>query len=163
MSELSLMTIIGNDPDFGRRIAKKVEEIKQDKKNILAIADDYGKKYQQEVLEGTERRGRMLTEGAARGLSEEEVMRSYGRFLPSIYTPILNLLYFLLRESECDPYYGNGHNNETLDQFEILKKLKALAQSDNIEEATMAFKKGKELSKKYGLDWERIPCYYKKK
>lgn len=55
------------------------------------------------------------------------------------------------------------YGNVTLDQFDILKKLKALSQSDNIEEATLAFRKGKELSIKYGLDWERIPSFYKKK
>lgn len=106
MSDLSLMAIIGADPDFGRRISKKVEEIKHDKKNLMDAADNYSTKYRQEILEGTEKRNRMLTEGAQRGLSEEEVISQYGRFLPSIYTPILNLLYFMLRESNDDPHYG---------------------------------------------------------
>ena len=103
------------DPDFGKRIAKKVQEIKQDKQNLLDVADQYGKKYQDEILEGTEKRNRMLTEGAQRGLSEEEVMSSYGRFCPTIYTPILNLLYFLLRESEVqdqDLYRQRDRLNE---------------------------------------------------
>lgn len=112
MSDLSLMAIIGSDPDFGRRISKKVEEIKHDKKNLLAVADDYGKKYQQEILEGTEKRAKLLTEGAARGLSEEEVISQYGRFVPTVYTPILNLLYFLLRESAYDPVYGDSRYQE---------------------------------------------------
>ena len=99
MSDLSLMAIIGADPEFGRRISKKVEEIKHDKRNLLEAADDYGQKYKDEILEGTEKRNRMLTEGAQRGLSEEEVISQYGRFVPSVYTPILNLLYFLLRET----------------------------------------------------------------
>jgi hypothetical protein len=189
MSNLSLISIIREDPEFGKRISKKVIEIKQDKKNLLNIADEYGSKYKQEILEGTERRAKLLTEGKSRGLTEEEVMQEYGRFLPSIKTPILNLLYYLLKESEDDCFYGKNHYREkdklnerfghlreeelkqeimgdapqmmeflygnlTLEQFEILKKLKAMTQSDNIEEATLAFKKGKELCHKYDLDWE---------
>ena len=195
---LSLMAIIRDDPDFGKRIQKKVQEIKQDKENLLNLADDYGKRYQQEIIEGTELRNRLLTEGTQRGLSEEQIMGSYGRFVPTVYTPILNLLYFLLMESADDPYYGDqryqkrekldeqfGHlreeeiksevlkeppkmeeflyGNLTLEQFDVLKKLKALAQSPNINEATQAFRKCKELCAKYELDYERIPCYVKKR
>ena len=94
------MSIMRDDPDFGKRISKKVQEIKEDKANLLCAADDYGKRYQQEILEGTEKRALLLTEGAAKGLSEEDIMAQYGRFVPTVYTPILNLLYFLLRESE---------------------------------------------------------------
>ena len=115
MNDLSLMTIIGADPEFGRRISKKVEEIKHDKKNLLHAADDYGQKYKQEILEGTEKRNRMLTEGAQRGLSEEDVISQYGRFVPTVYTPILNLLYFLLRETadeDTDKYWQRDKLNE---------------------------------------------------
>ena len=195
---LSLMNIIRTDPDFGKRIAKKVEEIKADKQNLLKLADEYGGRHKDEILEGTEKRAKLLTEGKSRGLSDDEVAQEYGRFIPTIYTPLLNLLYFMLRESDNDPHYGTQHYQErnkldeqfgslreddientilkdtpdieeflygsvTLDQFDVLKKLKALTQSSNIEEATLAFRKGKELCDKYGLIWERIPCYYKKK
>jgi hypothetical protein len=242
---------MSNDPEFGRRISKKVEEIKQDKQNLSHIADAYESKYKQEILEGTELRNRLLTEGKQKGLSEEQILGSYGRFVPCLRTPILNLLYFMLRESEDDGHYGRRHYerrdqmNEslvkngkasiqetydnpnfsemsetdaekildefldnsfakptatqrkalnasfeaqkqyrpkeedvkliepddmveylygelTLDQFDVLKKLKSLTQSPNVNEATLAFKKGKELSAKYGLEWDKIPCYYKK-
>jgi hypothetical protein len=122
MGDLSLIAILGNDPEFGRRISKKVEEIKRDKKNLLNVADDYGRKYQQEILEGTEQRAKLLTEGAARGLSEEEVISSYGRFVPTVYTPILNLLYFLLRETadeDADKYRQRDKLNE---QFGSLRE-----------------------------------------
>ena len=251
MSNLSLMSIMSNDPEFGRRISKKVEEIKHDKQNLSAIANTYESKYKQEILEGTELRNRLLTEGKQKGLSEEQILGSYGRFVPCLRTPILNLLYFMLRESEDDERYGRRHyerrdqmnetlirsgkasieetyNNPnfsemseseaerildeflddsfakpshpqrkalnasfdeqkqyrpkeeevtlqepenmveylygelTLEQFDVLKKLKSLTQSPNVNEATLAFKKGKELSAKYGLEWDKIPCYYKK-
>jgi soluble cytochrome b562 len=252
MSNLSLVSIMQSDPEFGRRISRKVEEIKQDKKNLLDIANTYENKYKQEVLEGTELRNRLLTEGTSQGLSEDQIMASYGRFVPCLRTPILNLLYFMLRESDGDNHYGKHHYerrdqmNEslikngkasveetynssnfsrmseseaerildefiddrfaapssperksanaafdaekqtrpkeeevalkepenmveylyadlTLEQFDVLKKLKALTQSPNVPEATLAFRKGKELCEKYGLEWEKIPCYYKKK
>lgn len=241
-----------SDPEFGRRISKKVEEIKQDKKNLLEIANTYSEKYHQEILEGEELRNHLLTEGTKQGLSEEQIIGSYGRFVPCLRTPLLNLLYFMLRESEGDNYYGKHHYerrnqmNEslikngkasieetynspnfaemseseaerildefiddrfasrssperksinaafdaerktrpkeedvmlkepedmveylygdlTLDQFDVLKKLKSLTQSPNVPEATLAFRKGKELCAKYGLDWAKIPCYYRKK
>jgi len=239
MSNLSLMAIMRDDVDFGKRITKKAEEIKANKESMLEYADNYGKKYQEEIIQGTEFRAKLLTEGASRGLSEDEIMAQHGKFVPTVYTPILNLLFFMLRENEpkdalrykrrdainealvkagqlnhdtgeqdlskdellalldesikkmhtettVDPSrqkvneqfnaeerqkvelkspedmetYLFGHL--TLDQFNTLKKLKSLTQSSNIDEASLAFKKGKELSVKYKVDWDKIPCYYKK-
>ena len=105
MSSLSLISIMRDDPDFGKRLQKKVQDIKEDKQHLLSAADEYGKKYQQEILDGTELRAKLLTEGSAQGLSEEQIMSSYGRFVPTVYTPILNMLYFLLRESEPQDSY----------------------------------------------------------
>lgn len=240
MSSLSLMSIMRDDPDFSQRLAKKTEEIKQDKQNLLDIADKYGDQYQEEILQGTELRAKLLTEGAAAGKSEEEIMAAHGRFVPTVYTPILNLLYFMLRESEpqdsrkyrqrdainevliktkqlnhdeeepdiskeellamLDEKLKEMHSESmadiareevntrfaaeerekaqlrtpgdmetylfghlTLDQFNTLKKLKSLTQSSNIDEASLAFKKGKEMAVKYKVDWEKIPCYYTKR
>lgn len=238
-----------DDPDFGKRIAKKTQEIKEDKQHLVAIAGDYSKKYEKEIQEGTELRRKLLSEGSSKGLTEDEIMASFGRFVPTVQTPILNLLHFMLRESDDDAHYGrrhyqrrdqmnealvkNGHaaitetynnpnlnelteseaerildefiddqfapassparkminaafndvsqkNDEsaklqepekmeeflygelTLSQFDVLKKLKNLTMSDNVAEATLAFKKGKELCDKYGLKWEKIPCYVDK-
>jgi hypothetical protein len=238
-----------DDADFGRRLAKKTQEIKEDKQHLAAIASDYSSKYSQEIKEGTELRQKLLSEGTRRGLSEDEVMQQYNRFIPTVHTPILNLLHFMLRESEDDTHYGKRHyerrdqineslikdghvdiketytnsnlneltedeaerilnefvdeqfapatnpvrkqlnatmnesiieeengsikepekmesylyGNLNLDQFEVLKKLKSLTLSDNVAESTLAFKKCKELCIKYGLKYEMIPCYYKKK
>lgn len=236
------MSIMRDDPDFGKRISKKVQEIKEDKANLLCAADDYGQKYQQEILEGTERRALLLTEGAARGKSEEDIMAEYGKFVPTVYTPILNLLYFMLRESEggdrklyerrnqineqlikshqvnhtedettmedvdallsemqksvregtrSDPkrqeinqqfqkekltraqedevklkdtpdMVNYLYGNITLDTFNLIKKLKALATSTNEKEAFLAYRKANDLCKKYNLDFDRVPCYVKR-
>ena len=50
------------------------------------------------------------------------------------------------------------YNNVTLDIFNTIKKLKALSNSPNENEAARAFIKGRELCKKYNLDFDRIPC-----
>jgi hypothetical protein len=234
------MAIMRDDPDFGQRLSKKTEEIKADKRNLLDAADQYGSKYQEEIVKGTELRAKLLTEGASQGKTEEEIMASYGRFVPTVYTPIMNMLYFMLRESEpqdARKYQRRDAINEvlikakqlnhdedepdiskdellamldeklkemhsesmadiarqevnarmaaeerekanlktpedmetflfghlTLDQFNTLKKLKSLTQSSNVDEATLAFKKGKELATKYKVDWDKIPCYYTKR
>ena len=53
---LSLVTLMRDDPDFGRRFTKKVEEVKQDKKGLLSAAEEYLERYKDEVIEGTKKR-----------------------------------------------------------------------------------------------------------
>lgn len=227
-----------DDPDFNKRLGKKVQAIKEDKQHILSAAQEYEEKYKTEIIEGTRKCALLLQEGKSKGLSETQIMQEYGRFIPTVRTPILNFLYFMLRESERHDSakyrqrdaineqllrlkqlsHDEGeqdlndaevaaildekirqmyvvdekrkqvneqfateerfpedevtlkepqemveylYGNITLDQFSTLKKLKGLSQSDNIAEATAAFKKGKEMCIKLGLDWERIPGYKK--
>ena len=45
--------------------------------------------------------------------------------------------------------------------FDKIKKLKALAQSNNKNEAFLAYSKAIELCKEYGLNYDKIPCYVK--
>lgn len=116
---LSLINIMRDDPEFGKRISKKVQEIKVDKQNLLNVADQYGERYQQEIVEGTLQRANLLTEGKSRGLSEDETMAQHGKFVPTVYTPILNLLYFLLRESEV-PDRDKYRRRDEIDQ-ELLR------------------------------------------
>ena len=251
MNSLSLISIMQSDSEFGRRISRKVEEIKCDKQHLAAIASEYSSKYEKEIAAGEKLKQNLLTEGEHRGITREEALCGHG-FIPQLCTPILNMLYFLLRESENDQYYGSQHyerrdrmnesvvksgrakieetydsinfselseseatrilnefiddqfapesspgrkaanarfDNEkrtrpkeenvtlkepenmveylygslTLDQFDILKKLKALAMDNvNPHESFLAWKKGHELCKKFGLEFEKIPCYNKK-
>jgi hypothetical protein len=44
--------------------------------------------------------------------------------------------------------------------FQKLKKLKALAKSDNEEEAFLAFRKCMELCKKFNLEFDKLPELY---
>lgn len=95
---LSLVSILRNDPDFAEALAKKTAAVKQDKKNLVAAAENLSKKYEAEIQEGTKLRQKLLSEGKSKGQSEDEVLSNYGRFVPSIYTPILNFLFFMFRE-----------------------------------------------------------------
>lgn len=89
-----------DDPDFNKRLGKKVQAIKEDKQHILSVAQKYEEKYKTEIIEGTRKCAFLLQEGKSKGLSEEQIMQEYGRFIPTVRTPILNFLYFMLRESE---------------------------------------------------------------
>ena len=229
---LSLMTLI-KDENFQARLAAKCEEVKKDKTKILSFADSYSKKYDDEIEAGDILRRNLLSEGAAKGFSDEETIANYGKFVPCRQTPILNMLYFLLRESDGDEFYGkrlyeqrdtlNGYlkstykseddiienddklrqtlndiyeetrskpirtkanqtlkdettnediggtnepdmetliyDNVNLSTFNKIKKLKALAQSSNIDEATMAYRKCLELCRDHKLDYNKVPCY----
>ena len=208
------MAILRNDPDFADALAKKTEAVKQDKKNLLSAAETYTQRYEQEIAEGTKLRQKLLTEGQAQGLSEEEVFKGNSRFIPTVYTPILNFLYFMFRDEARDEQkrikelteqyikeYGyenvmkvlkednedDGEKEVTLedilsndvkrpeemdtfiygkmthDTFKKIKKLKALAQSPNDKEAFLAYKKCRELCKKYGLEFDKIPCQVKRR
>jgi len=133
MSNLSLISIMREDPDFGVRLQKKVKEIKKTKEDLLNVADEYGKQHQQEILEGTELRAKLLTEGSAKGLNEEQIISSYGRFIPTVYTPLLNLLYFLLKESE--PYDITRYKvRDSIN--EALVKAKQISYDDNERDLT---------------------------
>lgn len=86
------------DPDFAALFAKKAEDIKKNKADLVEAAHNYQAKYKREIEEGTVKRQLMLEEGKRRGLSEEETFSKNEIFIPTAKTPILNFLYFMLRE-----------------------------------------------------------------
>ena len=94
----SLMAILREDPDFAGALSKKKEAVKKDKQNLVAAAKQHTQKYEKEIQEGTKLRQKLLTEGESSGMSVDEVLSSYGKFLPSVQTPILNWLFFTFRE-----------------------------------------------------------------
>ena len=87
-----------DDPDFSALFAKKAQGIRQNKADLLSAAKTYQSKYKQEIEEGTRKRQLMLSEGRARGLKEDDIFKNNEIFIPTQQTPILNYLYFLLRE-----------------------------------------------------------------
>ena len=98
----SLMAILRDDPDFAGALQAKKEAVKKDKQNLLSIAESYAEKYHDEIVEGTKKRQKLLTEGQSQGLTEEEIFKGNKQFMPTVYTPILNFLYFMFREEAKD-------------------------------------------------------------
>lgn len=99
---LSLQRIL-NDPSLlfeNERIQKKIEEVKKDKRGILTAAESYTNRYQKEIEDGTIKKQLMIENGKRSGLKEEDVCK--GSFIPTKYTPILNWLYFMMREENVD-------------------------------------------------------------
>lgn len=218
----SLMAILLNDPDFFEARQKRKEAIKEDKQNLVKFASEYNHKYQSEIEEGDKYRQRLLSEGKSKGLTEEEIFKGNQKYIPTVQTPILNFLYFMMRDDEkiletktpkeniieyLKQYgyeiteevmgYIDGivqnfdterkldemgdsisfedviskdttkevddvgtflYGNLTIREFATVKKLKALSKSENQEEAFAAYRKCLELCKKYGIEFDRIPC-----
>lgn len=101
MSEqYSLVALLKNDPDFAERLAHVKQEVEKDKVIIKKAVNTYTQKHELEIAEGTKKMRLLLTEGESKGLTEEQIVETYGKFLPTVRTPILNMLYFILRESE---------------------------------------------------------------
>jgi hypothetical protein len=87
-------------PDFHQRIDNQKKLIARDTNNMLGKATEYSQKYETEIAEGTEKRRLLIETGIERGGSPEEVVTSYGVFIPDKKTPILNMLHFLTQEYE---------------------------------------------------------------
>jgi hypothetical protein len=130
-TEMILARLMREDALFAERLRRNMKLIEQDKKNLLNRADEYGQLHQQEIEEGTKKMQLLLTEGKARGLTEEEVVGSVGRFLPTRRTPILNMLYFMLREDtpqwldikkEFEARFGGIHEDYDMDESQLNKK-----------------------------------------
>lgn len=137
------------------------QEIIKNKKKVLGIAEEYNIKYKTEIRQGTIDRQKLLNEHS--GEKEEDVLVQYGKFLPSVHTPILNFLHFFVNEGYNneqemnreiqDKKYGNlfedvKHSDSVKEQddmeqfvygncthttFKTIKKLKSLANSINNE------------------------------
>lgn len=205
---MSLMSIMRESPDIAKRIEEGTKEVRETKKNLLNNAAEFTEIYHNEIEEGTKKHQLLLENGAERGLKEEDVLKEHGKFIPSKETPIMNFIYFLMRDGDHPNWMGihkelnksHGHNDEQLngamsdyeldqilgwlvhedekyqsvkepqemdrfiygnmshDIFVKMKKLKALATSPNKNEALLAYRLCWKLCKKYGLEYDKIPC-----
>lgn len=102
----AISILMSSDVDLHDRLKKATKEVESLKKNISQAATDYNKKYEQEITEGTKARQLLLTEGRKKGMSDDEIMATNTRFLPTVQTPILNFLYFLLRDEHRPDWEG---------------------------------------------------------
>jgi hypothetical protein len=100
MNELSLLSIMREDPNMAARLAKGIAEVRESKGKILTAAEQIQLEYADEIKEGTRRKQLLIEYGKRGGKTEQEVLEGYGKFLPTVQTPILNFLHFLLRDGE---------------------------------------------------------------
>lgn len=98
--ELSLVSIMKSDPSFSDRIKAVSKNIQKDRSSVMNMASKYSEKYKEEIAQGTEQEKLLLTEGASQGLTRDQTMSRYGKFLPTIRTPILNWLYYFMEEEK---------------------------------------------------------------
>lgn len=125
MSVTSLSAILKKDPILNSRIVEQVKEVKKSQKGLKDIASSYNKRYWNEVQEGTKKQQLLLEDGKRRGLNEEEIVKRHG-FIPTIRTPILNYLYFLMNEYREEDEYRNrrmseimfGNNAKTREEYD---------------------------------------------
>lgn len=96
MSEVSVFN--HRNIDLSARIAETTKHIKVSKGSLLQAATEYNEKYKTDVEEGTRKVQLLLEDGKRQGLSEEESIARSLQFYPTLRTPILNLLHFLMRE-----------------------------------------------------------------
>ena len=91
-----------------------------------------------------------------RQLNERYAGLSYdGKTAPKIEQPTRH-------SRETPDMYEYLYGNVTSDIFDKLKKLKAMSQSDNENEAFQAYRAGNRLCKEHGLDFDKVPSPYKK-
>lgn len=98
MNNNYVLSVFEKNPDFAIRLQAQVAEIKKTYKNLSEAAANYTVKYDAEVKEGTKKMQLLLTEGKRRGFTEEEILAAQQNFCPTVRTPILNMLFFLLKE-----------------------------------------------------------------
>jgi len=218
----SLMAILRDDPDYAAALKKRGDDLQKDKQSLINASAQYSEKYQKEIEEGTKTYNKLLGEGKVSG--HEGNPELGGKFMPTKYTPILNFLFFSLRDEDVAPKktqaeivseylkqftdagleknelvdlyidgliskLPDGYDDEEVDfddvineentndpaemdtfiygnlthnEFKKLKKLKALSQSSNEQEAFLAYRKCLELCKKWNLEFDKIPCNVKK-
>jgi hypothetical protein len=142
MDKLDILAIMREDFNYSDLLKVKIEKVKVDKRNLLAAADEIAKEHEEEIEEGTRQKARMLSEGQERGLKEEQVMSEYGRFVPTRQTPILNLLYYTLKE-DSSPMFEKlreefftkfGHSYDGLSREKLEEKYGAEHHTESVDD-----------------------------
>jgi len=99
MSEYSIIDLMKNDFTM-ESLQEAKKQTKQSKAKIDEIAGHYNVKYHEKIKEGTRKRQLMLEQaGIKDGTQEaENFFKMNEVFMPTVQTPIMNMLYFLNEE-----------------------------------------------------------------
>ena len=131
---LSLTNIIRDNPDLTKRLEEGTKEVRKSKTNLVQAANNFNNKYTDEIEEGTRRRQILLENGKEVGKTEEEVLGTCGGFIPSVRTPIMNFLFFMMRDGNRSDWVGiqkdlneqYGHIDTNLEEVVSEKELDQL-------------------------------------
>ena len=200
MQENYTLTVLQNNPHLAERLKEQIEHIKKSSGNLTQAAQNYSNKYQEEVEAGTKKMQLLLENGKRRGFTEEEILAAQTSFCPTVRTPILNMLFFLVREhpdanninfnrlaedinknpdillEQHNKQYGSLQHDADIEktaekapemdefiygemshaEYQTIKKLKRLSQSNNENEAFLAYRKCIEMCKRYHLEFDKI-------
>jgi hypothetical protein len=136
---MSLMAIMRDDPDMAKRLEEGTKEVRQTKKHLMANAAEFTELYSKEIEEGTKKRQLLLEYGKQHGKGEAAVLMEYGKFIPSKETPIMNFLYFLMRDGNHPDWLGIHQKlNETYGHSEK-ESVKQVAQAMSEDELDKIF------------------------
>ena len=112
----SIMAILRSDPDYAAALKKRGDDLLKDKQSLIKASEQYSQKYEKEIEEGTRTYNKLLGEGKVSG--HEGSAELGGKFMPTKYTPILNFLFFALRDEDVAPKKSQEEIvNEYLKQF----------------------------------------------
>lgn len=104
------------------RLKEQTRKISEDKQKIKKLTETYNTKYEEKIAEGTLKKQLLLENGRKRGLTEEETLTEYGKFLPSVQTPILNFLFFFMEdEGNMQEFLTDSGDFISSDKFENKK------------------------------------------
>mgnify|MGYP006921390610 CR=1 FL=1 len=158
------------DLTLQERLRKQMDHIKKSKNTLMDSAEQYSTKYQSEVVEGTKKLQRLLEDGRRKGKTDQEILDSQTVFCPSVRTPILNMLYFLLREhpdahkidlnrlqedigkdmygvlNELNAKYGSEYHESTGDNVENAPEMEEFIYGEMTSKTYQTIKKLKSLS-----------------
>ena len=98
MQENYALSVLQKNPDLAAKLRENMEHIKKSKLGLNNAAQNYISKYKEEVDAGTKKMKLLLENGKKRGFTEEEIIAAQNSFCPTVRTPILNMLFFLIRE-----------------------------------------------------------------
>jgi len=119
------MAILKDDPILSNRIVDQVKKVKKSKEGLNEVANNYNERYQKRIEEGTRKQQLLLEDGKRRGKSEADVVKEHG-FIPTVHTPILNFLYFLMYEYKDE----DAQRNENISNMMFGNSLTATKEHD---------------------------------
>lgn len=137
--ETSLLAIMRSDPEMAKRIEQGTKEVRETKGNLLKNAAQYSQIYKEEIEEGTRQRQLLLANGERQGKNEAQVLKEYGKFIPCKETPIMNFLYFLMRDGDHPDWLGIHQNLNKEYGHEDKQVAKVVAQAVTEDELDQIF------------------------